>query len=306
MKRLKIIYLIACLLCGTLRAEPPVEVITSPDATTLQYDGKVLWTYHHDASEGKPYFHPLKTTKGALLTELRPKDHVWHRGLWFSWKYLNGVNYWEENKATGRSDGSTRLLATRKRIDESQRVTIEQRLDYAPTEDGPGLLEEARQLVITPPNTSGVYTIDWSSDFRALEDVVLDRTPVPGEPKGKQYGGYAGLSIRLAKSLTGGTFLTRDQAIDGGGIQGYKAQWMSFNSSQGASVLIMEHPESFRVPTTWYVAPMMPFFSPAVLFDAPYTMREGESFSLRYRLVVSPEAITADHVSSIYPEWSSE
>ena len=60
----------------------------------LTADGKVLWQYNFDKAEGKPYFHPLAAADGTVLTDLRPADHVWHRGLWFSWKHVNHVNYW--------------------------------------------------------------------------------------------------------------------------------------------------------------------------------------------------------------------
>ena len=29
------------------------------------------------------------------MTADRPPDHIWHHGLWFSWKFINKVNYWE-------------------------------------------------------------------------------------------------------------------------------------------------------------------------------------------------------------------
>ncbi len=41
---------------------------------------------------GKPYFYPVNTTTGHNLVWLRPEDHPWHYGLWFSWKYGNRRN----------------------------------------------------------------------------------------------------------------------------------------------------------------------------------------------------------------------
>ncbi|MBA7592916.1 Vitamin B12 transporter BtuB [subsurface metagenome] len=53
-----------------------------------------IWKFNFDKTEGKPYFHPLALEDGTPLTWLRPEDHPWHRGFWFSWKYINGLNYW--------------------------------------------------------------------------------------------------------------------------------------------------------------------------------------------------------------------
>src|SRR5256885_281344 len=47
----------------------------------------VLWQFNFDPQKGKPFFHPLATTNGTVLTNFKPEDHPWHYGLWFSWKY---------------------------------------------------------------------------------------------------------------------------------------------------------------------------------------------------------------------------
>ena len=72
---------------------------------------QVVWQWNYAAGLAKPYFHPVALTDGTVLTAPSPADHPWHRALWFSWKMLNGVNYWEENPATGKSDGVTEVRA---------------------------------------------------------------------------------------------------------------------------------------------------------------------------------------------------
>ena len=54
----------------------------------------IIWQYNFNNRFGKPYFHPVRV-KNSTLTCVSPPDHPWHLGLWFSWKYINGVNYWE-------------------------------------------------------------------------------------------------------------------------------------------------------------------------------------------------------------------
>lgn len=271
----------------------------------MESGGKLLWAYHHPEM-GEPYFHPLHAANGELLTELRPEDHPWHRGLWFCWKYINGVNYWEENRQTQESEGFTRVLATRRSIGESQQLSIEQELVYAPTRDGPAVLKEQRELKISPPDAAGVFCIDWFAMFEAVEAVELGRTPIAGEPEGKSWGGYAGLSLRLNKSTLGGSFLTDDKVlIQEGETQNVQAQWMSFNSPGGSGILILDHPGNLRSPCKWYLYPPMPFFSPAVLFDLPYTLAAGETLILRYRIVVSPEPISDAAARYHYCAWLS-
>jgi len=303
-KQMRYLCICSAVMAGSLMAEPAAVIKSSAEVTSMEVDGSELWTYRHDPAEGKPYFHPLKTTNGTVFSELRPKDHPWHRGLWFSWKYINGVNYWEENRETGQSDGRTRLLSTERRIDDAQNVTIRQTLEYAPGEGAAAVLQESRRLVLSPPDASGNYRIDWTSDFHALEPLELSRTPILGEPGGKAYGGYAGLSIRVNKALTGGIFLTGAGEFHAEGIDNTTADWMIFETGRAGSLLMMDHPGNLRSPTKWYVAPMMPYFSPALLFDAAHTMAAGERLSLNYRILVSPESITAKQAADLYRRWA--
>src|SRR5690606_37803030 len=56
-----------------------------------------------------------------------------------------------------------------------------------------------RDLVVSPVGRNGNYLITWTSHFTAgPEGALLDRTPLPDEPDGKLWGGYAGLSLRMA------------------------------------------------------------------------------------------------------------
>ena len=51
----------------------------------------LLWRFNYDPALDVPYFHPVNAPGGGTLTWDRPADHPWHHGLWFSWKFINGV-----------------------------------------------------------------------------------------------------------------------------------------------------------------------------------------------------------------------
>ncbi|MFH1715964.1 MAG: DUF6807 family protein, partial [Planctomycetota bacterium] len=149
---------------------------------------------------------------------------------------------------------------------------------------------------ISRPDENGSYRIDWNSEFSAVAgDVLFDRTPIPGEKDGKSWGGYAGLSVRLAKSISDW------QAIDSEGqkdlnIHGQKARWLDFSGvttrSKAAGIAIFDHPDNLRHPSPCFVImdPKVPFgyFSPALLFNKPYTLPAGKSLTLRYRVLIHP------------------
>lgn len=83
----------------------------TPASLALADGSRVVWQLNFDPREGKPYFHPVTNPAGDVLTALRPADHPWHRGIWWSWKFINGLNYWEENEQ-GISEGLTELRGT--------------------------------------------------------------------------------------------------------------------------------------------------------------------------------------------------
>lgn len=287
--------LFACLPLHAASAD--YEVIEGEHSLTAYYNDQKLWTYNHDPAEGKPYFHPLSTTSGINLTGLRPDDHPWHRGMWFSWKYINGVNYWEESRETGLSDGRTSIIHFRSQVSKDKTTSIHLRLSYAPAGETTPVLIESRKIRISPPDSNGVYTVDWESEFIAgALQVKFDRTPIPGEEGEKNWGGYAGLSLRMNQQVNGGTFQNSEGLEGEGGAHRKPATWMSYAPPQGGFVLFMDHPQNINYPNKWYISEKMGYFSPAIVHDAPYVLAPGKSLNLQHRVVVAPEVLERSEI----------
>lgn len=297
---MKYLIMISLLAVGALA---DVEVIEKPHSISMESNGKTLWTFNHDPAEGKPYFHPLSSSDGTMFTDLRPKDHPWHRGVWFSWKYINGVNYWEENRETGQSDGETRIVNINRRVSEDKNVHIATELEYAPAGTAKVIMKESRRISISSPAENGLYHINWSSRFQAVEnDVVLDRTPLPNQPKGKNWGGYAGYSLRMTEAMTKG-FYINSEGLSATSAHRQPSNWLQFTAPSGGSVLFMDHPSNINSPAKWYVTPHMAYISPSVIHDAPYTIKAGETLTLKYQLVISPKAIKKAEAKVLWEEW---
>jgi len=166
-------------------------------------------------------------------------------------------------------------------------------LTYAP-ESGEAVLREHRVIEVGPPAADGAFTIDWDGTFTAQRDCVLDRTPMPGEPKGQANGGYAGLALRLAK------FDARDAATEAGPVTWNehdrtrpRAAGFEYGGLLGGrevGVAILDHPDNPGAPSAWYAVrnASMTFCNAAVLAPAPRRLAAGERFTLRYRVCVHP------------------
>jgi hypothetical protein len=265
---------------------------SKPGSTALLQSNQVVWQFNFGPRESKPCFDPVAVPGGPALTWYSPPDHPWHRALWFSWKYINGVNYWEENVKTGLAAGRTEWSRPElvQRPDFSARVTLD--LTYRPAEGKP-VLTEHRVIEITPPDQHGVYHQDWTLTFTALgTDALLDRTPPPAGSAGA--GGYAGLSVRLARDLEDVRVLSTEGPIQfaAGRFRG-KASAMDYAGAingREIGLAILDHPENLNAPSPWYAIneKTMHFFTPAVICFQPHTLKAGARLTLRYRVMAHP------------------
>lgn len=266
----------------------------------------VVWRFNFGQDLNKPYFHPLALSKEQVLTLDKPADHIWHHGLWFSWKLINGVNYWEVESETGKPAGRTSWSPAHIETHDDYSATITMDLTYQPV-DGEAVLIEKRQIKVTRPNEDGTFNIDWASTFTATaEHVKLDRTPLPNEPGGRIYGGYAGLSLRMvnlddrevttmqgqAKFNEQDRFRTKSGGLDYSGL----------NNSEVVGVSILDHPDNLNTPSPWYVirSSVMTFFTPAVICYGPHEMTKGETFSLQYRITIHKGRWDAERLQKQY------
>lgn len=292
---------------------PPARADWQRTDTTLAWAaGKTpVWQFSFDPAKGKPFFHPITVDGGPSLTNFRPTDHPWHYALWFSWKYINGANFWEEDRDTGKSVGktswSTPVIATR--ADGS--ATIELNLRYA-NPSGRVDLTEARTIAVSAPDASGGYTIDWSAEFTAgPEGAVLDRTPMPNEPHGAVNGGYAGLSMRLAAAP-----LTIAMTTAEGPVTEFAHNRARPNSAAVAcsfsdggkpvgAIAILSDPANLGEKAPWYLinSDEFRFANAAVLAPEMRRLPPGGTWKLRYRITVQKAPWTPEALRAALTAW---
>jgi len=318
---LQLLYITLCTVlifsCKDSPKEAPAKASAKSDyawdkndkMAALLHNGKVIWKLNFDKGQDKPYFHPLKTPNGHELTLERPEDHPWHRGLWFSWKDINGVNYWEEDPAKGVAEGRSiiRSINVETHSDFSAKVTF----DISYEENGLPVITETRKLLIGSPVEKDQYTIHWDQTFNFLKDVRL-YLEKPAKHGGVEWGGYAGLSFRGSDSLTDQRFLASNGWENTADITGYgeKAQWMDMTAkvvgsdNVYAGLTIYDSPKNPRYPSPWYVwfaKGVHTFFTPSILFDGPMNFKKGDTLSLEYLVLVHDGKKTMEQLRSIKP-----
>ena len=262
----------------------------------------VVWRFSFDSTKGKPFFHPVSLPGGPALTNFKPEDHPWHYGLWFSWKYINHANYWEEDRQTGKAEGRT--LWTTPAIETTPDGSARMRLELSYLSPSNQIdLTERRELVVSAPEPDGAYAINWTSHFVAgTNGALLDRWPMPDEPNGKINGGYAGLSLRMAGPPLGIAFVSSTGVVSH--FEGDRARPAAAaagcnftqNGAPAGSIALFSHPANAGENAPWYLinSETMRFVCAAILAPKPRTLRAGETFDLRYRIQLRREPWTPE------------
>lgn len=66
----------------------------------IHHSGRHLISYHYLNADvypeevPKPYFHPLNTLGGSVVTLRRPNDHPWHKGVGMTLTKVGEANFW--------------------------------------------------------------------------------------------------------------------------------------------------------------------------------------------------------------------
>lgn len=256
----------------------------------IETDAGTMAAYRYGSALPKPCVHPIATPAGHLLTGFQMSDHVWHRGLWFTIKFINGENFWEENPpAFGSQTSTIEPIAS---FPSPGVVRIQQQLDWTSAKQGT-VIRERRMLDFV--ERDGLSYIDWTCALEAQADLLLDRTPYT------TWGGYSGLTFRGSRGLHGASYI-----IPGGEsvkqLIGDRHPWVFLNAgvdgSPGARVSIglIDHPSNPRAMTPWYgkSSDDYCFINAAFLFHEPMRVENGQTLNFRYRICYRDGAWAAD------------
>ena len=256
---------------------------------------RTLWEYVY-AGAPKPYLHPVCTPAGHCLTNFEPHDHVWHRGLWFTIKYVNRENFWEENKPFG-----TQRTAAPPTVEHEPggRIRLTSELDWV-RPDGESVVIRERRGLAYQPIDDRAYALDFETGLTARADLLLDRTPY------KNWGGYGGLIFRGTRNWEDDQILFPDGSTTKRPV-GVPAMWCATSGKldggykRTGGFAIFDHPTNPRHPTPWYGSTgSYKFLNAAFLFHEPMQLPIGQSLTFRYRVLIHDEKLGVEPLQAAY------
>jgi hypothetical protein len=272
------------------------QALSSHIALALHGDAHTA-TYRYDASLPKPCVHPLTTPAGVVLTGFEMSDHVWHRGLWFTIKFINATNYWEEHAPFGRqltvAPPHARFLPD---------TTVELRHEQEWSSDATGrVLLESRMMRFHAE--AAIRFVDFSTSLTAQQDLLLDRTPYT------TWGGYSGLTYRASRELHNGTFIL-PSGEKASVVAGDRHPWLMLHAladggpGRKVSLGIIDHPSNPRSDGSggaWYgkAEANYTFFNAAFLFHESMRLAKGQSLNFRYRVIYADSHVAPDHFNAL-------
>jgi len=284
--------LIAEVASAEKKVETKFEWKKTDTSLALLNNGSVVWEHHHDKAPSKPYM-KVCLTDGTELTRPWPKpegykgyDHLWHKAMWWSWKFINGINFWESNP---KGTVPVKIDVTAGK-DFSARIALD--ISYKLPKQDP-LLKEKRLIAISTPGSDGRYSIDWTATFTAgKKDVTLNKN------------WYGGMALRMAKRTSKWTFRDSEGRQGEKGCSRKRSKWVDFSGAlkgdKKAGLAVLVHRDNPRQPPPWCVIQGMPYFNPVFTGAEDYTLPAGKSLTLRYRIFVHPGIMTRKQVES---EW---
>lgn len=283
-------------------------------------DGRHLADYSWSAEKNHPFFsHVRPLQHDGILTNTAPWDHRWHHGLWWSWKFLNGILFWEDHPDYGNGGGAlgrSWVTAHDVTVDDAG-VHIEETLDWRPDGSDEALLTEERRITVhTAIEGVDAWALDWDSTWTAQVPVELSVTPYPEH----WWGGYAGLNYRAARSMAEEERILASEGRNGreavhaedgvwaallGNVDGAGTDEPNRPAYGGAALLV--HPGNG--PTPLYVfsaADEFGFLATAPLMHEGRQLAEGERLRLRHRVVVLGHDIDHDTLDKLSRDYTGE
>ena len=291
------------------------------DQISVNYADQRLFDYVYNPNTAptespKPYFHPIYTLAGNLVTNFRPHDHVWHKGLCMTIAHLSGQNFWGgatyvhgEGYVQRDNNGCMAHVAWDVIDCSTEQILLRERLHWN-TLMGEQWIDEVRQFRVSDISTDAGY---WCLDTHMALTNVAGRELEIGSPttQGRPAAGYGGLFWRGPRSFRGGQVLGPGD-LEGEEIMGHAAPWLAFigkhDGNDATSTLIfLDHPNNLRYPNKWFVR-SNPFACAgfAFMFDEVYNWQPNETLVLDYRIVIADGGWERARIDELATNWQEQ
>ena len=254
--------------------------------------GGDLFTEYHYQNVARPFLYPVIGPGGAPMTRdwpmvkttNEPTDHVHHKGLWFAHGDINGIDFWSEQKAFGK--------------------TVHQKFLELSSGKEVGVIRSLNTWV--GPTGTVVCTDERTIRFHADKEVRMidyEITLIASHGKLKLGDTKEGsMAIRLPATMSvsgtnGHGHIVTSEGVRDEAAWGKRAKWVDCTgpvTGKTVGVALFDHPQNPRHPTWWHVRTYGLFAANALgehhfekkpAGTGDMKLAPGERVTFRYRFV---------------------
>lgn len=300
--------LIAMAMIATANAEFALDndgariLITENDTPVLAYNyGIVAPPEGVDARYRRSsYIHPLYDLDGGAISQDFPGDHFHHRGVFWTWPNctvgerpmdvwaLDGVRPIFD-RWVAREGGATAHLAVQNlwRFDEDGATPIREHID-----------------ITVQPADGDTRAMDFILRFENIAQAPVTFLGSPVDQKG--YGGFCFRPDNVFKPFT----FTTAKGVTPEDVLAFETpwadvSWQRFADGPQDGVAIFQHPSNPGYPHKGWIFRHYAFLGASWPHNDAFTLQPGESFELRYRLLVHRASADAADVAGAFAAYTA-
>jgi methane monooxygenase PmoA-like len=305
---------------GARSAGLPVTLTRSGYHVDVQVGAQPFATYSFDPAVAKPYWSPLRTAHGTVVTRGFPMtpatagedlDEPHQRAMYFAHGDINGFDFWGEAAFPKWSDHS---LSTFGR-------TVFSNLDDIQSRDDGASLRVSFDLV-APTGTIGAETqrfrIEGDEQSRIIDcEFAIHATHGPIVMGDTKEGTFA---IRVVKALDSppGHMVNANGASGEKAIWGKRSTWVDYYgrvAGEDVGLAVFDHPRNLRAPTYWHaraygLLAANPFGLKAFTRDrrqnGSFDIPAGGSLVFRYRVFIHEGNPLQAGVAEAYQRFAAQ
>lgn len=257
----------------------------------------------------KPYLFPILGPSGLRMTRAFPmekvagedEDHPHQRSFWFTHGKVNGVDFWSEQAGHGsirerdRQGYSTHNGST---------CFVDTKNDWLGP-DGKKICEDERHYKFYA--TKSIRIIDFDVTVKATDGPVTF-----GDTKEGSFGLRVASTMDVKRKMGGK--ITNAEGLTDAVAWGKASPWVDYTGpvdGKTVGVAILNHPSSFRYPTTWHVRDYGLFAAnPFGWHDfglgksGDHTIPTGGSMTLRYRVIFHDGDTASADIASAFKAYA--
>ncbi|MEO6548788.1 MAG: PmoA family protein [Ferruginibacter sp.] len=280
---------------------------------------KLFTSFLYPDTLEKPVLYPVIAANGTIVTRGfplnpvagDPNDHPHHIGIWFNFENLNGLDFWNNSFAIAKEKKQSYGWIKTDRIIEAsggKKGILAYHANWT-NQNNDVLLEEATRFEITGSTHQRI--IDRITTFTASTDVVFTdakdgmlgirlahalQIPTDKDEKFTDDKGNITILKGGTDKVPNGNYLS-SEGKQGNDVWSTRGRWCKVFGKMGAdsiTVAIIDHPGNINYPTFWH-ARGYGLFAANPLGEKVFTngksfknltLKNGESVSFRYRIVV--------------------